>query len=164
MRQFIQDLTTQMRGIWARLEGPQRLVVAAVLLATFVGLGGIVWFAGQPSYEVVFSATSGEETARVQQALQKAGLSWQLDDSGMRVLVERNKVGQAKSAIAGEGLIGANVVLVSAAPQQGTVTDLDGRFARRMKPIQGDFARGARRSGTTGPPPKPSPSPPWMMR
>lgn len=106
MRQFIQDLTTQMRGIWARLEGPQRLVVAAVLLATFVGLGGIVWFAGQPSYEVVFSATSGEETARVQQALQKAGLSWQLDDSGMRVLVERNKVGQAKSAIAGEGLIG----------------------------------------------------------
>jgi len=110
MRQFIQDLTTQMRGIWARLEGPQRLVVGAVLLATFVGLGGIVWFAGQPSYEVVFSATSGEETARVQQALQKAGLSWQLDDSGMRVMVERNKVGQAKSAIAGEGLIGSSEV------------------------------------------------------
>ena len=110
MRQFIQDLTTQMRGIWARLEGPQRLVVSAVFLATLVGLGGIVWFAGQPSYEVVYSAQSGDETARVQQALQKSGLSWQLDDSGMRVLVERGRVGAARAAIAGEGLMGRSEV------------------------------------------------------
>ena len=110
MRNFLQDVTTQLRGIWARLEGPQRLVVAAVTLATLVGLGGIVWFAGQPSYEVVFSATSGEETARAQQALQKAGMSWQLDDSGMRLMVDRDKVGQARAAIAGDGLMGAREV------------------------------------------------------
>lgn len=110
MRNFLQDVATQLRGIWARLEAPQRLVVVAVTLATCVGLGGIVWFAGQPSYEVVFSATSGDETARAQQALQKAGMSWQLDDSGMRLLVDRDKVGQARAAIAGEGLMGAREV------------------------------------------------------
>lgn len=110
MRNFLQDVTTQLRGIWARLEGPQRLVVSAVTLATLVGLGAIVWFAGQPSYEVVFSATSGDETARAQQALQKAGMSWQLDDSGMRLMVDRDKVGQARAAIAGEGLMGTREV------------------------------------------------------
>ncbi|MGC6486171.1 MAG: flagellar M-ring protein FliF C-terminal domain-containing protein [Planctomycetota bacterium] len=110
MRNFLQDVATQLRGIWARLEGPQRLVVSAVTLATLVGLGAIVWFAGQPSYEVVFSATSGDETARAQQALQKAGMSWQLDDSGMRLMVDRDKVGRARAAIAGEGLMGTREV------------------------------------------------------
>ena len=39
MRQFFQDLLLQMKGIWSRLEGPQRLIVASVLLATLAGLG-----------------------------------------------------------------------------------------------------------------------------
>lgn len=106
MRQFFNDLTAQMRGIWARLEGPQRLVVAAVLLATLVGLGGIVWFAGQPSYEVVYTARNGEEIGRVQQALSQNNISYQMDDSGMSFQVERNKVGLANAAIAREGLTG----------------------------------------------------------
>ena len=48
MRQFFSDILIQMKGIWARLEGQQRLVVSAVLLATVVGLGAMVWYAGQP--------------------------------------------------------------------------------------------------------------------
>ena len=110
MRQFLSDLTAQMRGIWARLEGPQRLVVGAVMVATAVGLGAIVWFAGQPSYEVVFTARSGDEIGRVQQALQQAGVSYLPDDTGMGIMVERTKVGQAKAAIVREGLNGAQEV------------------------------------------------------
>jgi flagellar biosynthesis/type III secretory pathway M-ring protein FliF/YscJ len=106
MRQFFNDLMTQMRGIWARLEGPQRLVVSAVMLATLVGLGAIVWFAGQPSYEIVYTARSGEEIGRVQQALSKANVTYRLDDSGMSFQVERNKVGLANAAIRQEGLTG----------------------------------------------------------
>ena len=97
---------TNLRGIWARLEGPQRLVVAAVLLATVVGLGGVVWFAGQPSYEIVYTARNGDEIGRVQQALSQANVSYQMDDTGMSFMVERNKVGMANSAIAREGLTG----------------------------------------------------------
>jgi len=110
MRQFFSDVTNQMRGIWARLEGPQRLVVGAVMVATAVGLGAIVWFAGQPSYEVVFTARSGDEIGRVQQALQQAGVSYLPDDSGMGIMVERTKVGQAKAAIVREGLNGTQEV------------------------------------------------------
>ena len=63
MRNFFNELLVQMKGIWSRLDGGQRLIVVAVLCATAVGLGGIVWYAGQPTYEVVFTATSKDDIA-----------------------------------------------------------------------------------------------------
>lgn len=107
MRTFFSDILLQMKAIWGRLEGQQRLVVSAVLLATAVGLGAIVWYAGQPSYQIVYSARTGDEIARAQQALQSAGVSYVLDDSGFAIKVDKTKFGAARSAIAGEGLTGA---------------------------------------------------------
>jgi flagellar M-ring protein FliF len=108
MRNLFTDLFAQLRGIWARLDGGQRLVVSAVLLATIVGLGGLVWFAGRPSYETVYTARSSEDTARVEQALQQAGIAWQTDASGRAFQVERDQVGRANSAIRKEGLLTAD--------------------------------------------------------
>ena len=39
------DLFTQMKGIWARLDAGQKLVVSAVMIARVASLGGSVWFA-----------------------------------------------------------------------------------------------------------------------
>ena len=106
MRQFFSDVTLQMKAIWARLEGQQRLVVGAVLLATVVGLGAMVWYAGQPSYETVYTAQSADEMKRAQQALGQAGISYITDDTGRSFLVERSKVAQANNVIAMENLTG----------------------------------------------------------
>ena len=95
MRTFFNDFLVQMKGIWARLDGGQRLIVVAVLGATVVGLGGIVWYAGQPSYEAVCTPNSPEEIAQAQTALQSAGISYTTDDAGRTFLVERSKVGLA---------------------------------------------------------------------
>ena len=106
MATFFNDIIAQMKGIWARLEGQQRLVVVAVTFATIVGLGGMVWFAGQPSYEVVYTAKTGEEIRQVQQALSQANVSFVMDDTGFSFKVERSKIGLANMAIAKEGLTG----------------------------------------------------------
>lgn len=113
MRQFFSDVLIQMKGIWARLEGQQRLVVAAVLLATVVGLGGMVWYAGQPSYETIFTAQSADEIQRAQQALGQAGISYKTDDTGRSFQVERSKVAQANGVIGMENLTGAQPVGLS---------------------------------------------------
>lgn len=99
MRTFFNDFLVQLKGIWARLDGGQRLIVVAVLGATVVGLGGIVWYAGQPSYESVCTPNSPEEIAQAQQALQSAGISYTTDDLGRTFLVERSKVGLAYLAL-----------------------------------------------------------------
>jgi flagellar biosynthesis/type III secretory pathway M-ring protein FliF/YscJ len=105
MRNAFQDVITQIKGIWGRLDGGQRLVVSAVLAATVAGLSAIVWFAGQPSYETVYTARSNEEIERVEQALQQAGVAWQVGP-GRSFLVERGKIDLANMAIAKEGLGG----------------------------------------------------------
>ncbi|MFT4512152.1 MAG: flagellar biosynthesis/type III secretory pathway M-ring protein FliF/YscJ [Planctomycetota bacterium] len=110
MRQFFNDILIQMKGIWARLEGQQRLVVAAVLLATVAGLGAMVWYAGQPSYETIFTAQSADEMKRAQQALGQAGISYVPDATGRSFKVERSKVAQANSVIAGENLTGSQPI------------------------------------------------------
>ncbi len=106
MRNLINDVLTQVKGIWGRLDGGQRFVVSAVLLATVAGLGAIVWFAGQPSYETVFTAKTNEDIARVKQALQRDGISYQVGP-GRSFLVERSKIDLANLAIAEEGLLGS---------------------------------------------------------
>ncbi len=106
MRNVINDVLAQMKGIWSRLDGGQRLVVGAVTLATVIGLGTLVWFAGRPSYETVFTAKSGDELTRIKQALQNAGVAYVPGDSGMSFLVERGKIGAANAAIAEAGLTG----------------------------------------------------------
>ena len=93
MRNFFSELLVQMKAIWSRLDGGQRLIVVAVLCATMVGLGGIVWYAGRPTYEVVYTATSKDDIATAKRVLEQASISCQVDDSGMTFLVERGKVG-----------------------------------------------------------------------
>ncbi|HEX5054027.1 MAG TPA: flagellar M-ring protein FliF C-terminal domain-containing protein [Planctomycetota bacterium] len=108
MRFFLNEVLAQLKGIWNRLDGGQRLVVSAVMLATIVGLGAIVWFAGQPSYETVFDARSKDDIAQFRQAMQQAGVSYQIDDDGRTFRVERSKVGLAQMALAEAGLNGTN--------------------------------------------------------
>ncbi len=108
MRIFLNEVLVQVKGIWNRLDGGQRLIVSAVLLATIVGLSGIVWFAGRPSYETVFTAKNSDEMAQVKQALQQGGVSYIPDDEGRAFRVERSKVGLANSAISSAGLRGGN--------------------------------------------------------
>ena len=107
MRNVIQDVLTQARAIWARLDAGQRLVVGVVTLATVVGLGTLVWFAGRPSYETVFTAKTGDEVTRVKAALQQAGVAYNVGDSGRSFLVERAKIGLAQAAIVEAGLTGS---------------------------------------------------------
>lgn len=106
MRTFLNDFLIQLKAIWARLDGGQRLVVVAVLGATVVGLGGIVWYAGRPSYEAVFKASNAEEIKQMQSALQQATISYVIAEDGMTFTVERSKVGMAQLAKNKAGLGG----------------------------------------------------------
>lgn len=105
MRNLFHDVLTQIKAIWSRLDAGQRFVVSAVALATLAGLGAIVWFAGQPSYETVFTATNNDDISRAKKALSQAGIAYKVGP-GRSFLVERGKIDLANMAIAEEGLLG----------------------------------------------------------
>lgn len=104
MPQFLADLQRNLKGIWSRLDGGQRLIVAAVVMAAVVGFGAIVWFAGQPNYVTVYQAKSGTDLTEAKRALSQIGVPFQSDESGRGLLVERARYNDARSAIVGAGL------------------------------------------------------------
>lgn len=106
MRSFLNDFLAQLKGIWGRLDGGQRFVVVSVLLATVAGIGGMVWFAGRPSYETVFTATGAEELAAAKRALEDASIPYVPD--GMSFKVDRQKAAEAGLAIQSAGLGSGN--------------------------------------------------------
>jgi flagellar M-ring protein FliF len=135
MRTFLNDFLIQLKGIWARLDGGQRLVVVAVLGATVVGLGGIVWYAGRPSYEAVFKASNAEEITQMQGALQQAGVAYVIADDGLTFTVERSKVGMAQLAKNKAGLTSKSDPVIG-----GTSSLMDDAQTKAFKLAQASIA------------------------
>lgn len=122
MGAFFSDLLTQLKAIWARLDGGQRLTVASVLGAAVVGLIAIVWVANRPSYVVVHTATSAEQLSEAKQVLGQATIPFE-PDGGMSLAVERAYEQQAVSALSAAGLVGGGSSAMSFDEMSGLTAD-----------------------------------------
>src|SRR5690606_17758980 len=91
------EFLKQVRGIWARLEGGQKLTVASVLLVSVLGISAMVWFAGRPDFAVVFVAEHGDELTSAERSLVDAGIAYTVE--GTRIRVDRARIDEARSAL-----------------------------------------------------------------
>lgn len=104
MPKFLLDLLTQAKAIWARLDGGQRMTIATVLLATAVGLGAIIWYAGQPSYVRLMAAESPEQFDEAM-ALLESG--FEPRNQGMVIEVPSHLRTQARAELRKKGVLNA---------------------------------------------------------
>ena len=105
MRVFLGELQQNLKGIWSRLDGGQRLVVGAVTGAVALGLMAMVWFASQPSYVVAFTGSSGDDMREAKRVLAQSSVQFVPDDSGRSLMVERKFYSVAQNALFEGGLI-----------------------------------------------------------
>ncbi|MFV1991641.1 MAG: hypothetical protein ACC652_12975, partial [Acidimicrobiales bacterium] len=80
-------------------------VAIAVLLLS--GFFFFRWFSA-PSYAVVVSGLSGGEIAEVTEVLDSDGITSKLEDGGTRIMVPRDSLADAKSALGREGVTGSD--------------------------------------------------------
>ena len=97
MPPFLAELLSQVKGIWARLDGGQRLTMGLVLVATLVGLGAVVWFAGRPDYQVVLATEDPKVYGEATSVLSQAGIPFR--EEGHTVLVEAGRVKEAQGKL-----------------------------------------------------------------
>ena len=125
-----------------------RLVMAASVLGVVVVAFFLMKVAAAPSYEQVVSGADPAETPKVTEALDKAGIKYEMRNNGTAIAVEKAKVGDAKVALASAGLPGhaqAGFELMDkqklgASDFQQQVTyqrALEGEIARTVEGVQG---------------------------
>jgi flagellar biosynthesis/type III secretory pathway M-ring protein FliF/YscJ len=136
MPTFLSDILRQLNAISARLDAGQRMTIAAVLLATAVGIGAIIWYSSQPTMMVL---TSGEDAhiMEVEKALQDSGVLYQR--VGRQIMVDRSDHSRAQSALSLKG------VSASSAEEKSVFDSMtssaEDRAASRLRRLQKDAAR-----------------------
>lgn len=102
MPAFLSQFLGQLKNIWIQLNPSQRFNVGAVLLATVVGMGALVWFGSRPDYRA-FSDYPEDEFTSVTQALERSGIEWK-QGNGNVILINGSQYDDALKALASQGL------------------------------------------------------------
>ena len=103
MPTFLQELLTQLRGIWGRLDGGQRATILTVLGAAIVGLAALVYVAQRPDYVTVHVTSDIRQLGEASAALQGAGFVFKTD--GLSVQVSSSDYDAARSVLSGAGIV-----------------------------------------------------------
>jgi flagellar M-ring protein FliF len=125
-----------------------RLAMAGSALGVVVIAFFLMKVASAPTYEQVVSGADPAETPKITEALDKAGVKYEVRNNGTAIAVEKAKVGDAKVALAGAGLPGhaqpgfelMEKQKLGASDFQQKVTyqrALEGEIARTVEGVQG---------------------------
>ena len=125
-----------------------RIAVAASALGVIVLAFFLMKVASAPTYEQVVSGADPAETPKITEALDKAGVKYEVRNNGTAIAVEKAKTGDAKVALAGAGLPGhaqpgfelMEKQKLGASDFQQKVTyqrALEGEIARTVEGVQG---------------------------
>jgi len=94
----------QLRKLFASLSLPQKIGLAAALLAVAVGIPLFTRWQREGSFRPLFTNMLPEDAAAVVQKLKESGIDHRLSDNGATVLVEADKVDEARLELAAIGL------------------------------------------------------------
>nr|BCX00507.1 MAG: flagellar M-ring protein FliF [Bacteroidota bacterium] len=93
-----------LRRFWGSLTGLQRASILGVGILVFVGLGLLAFWAGRPTYALLFGRLEAEEASRIVEELKKENVPYQLRDGGASIYVPADRVYELRVRLAGKGL------------------------------------------------------------
>ena len=104
---FVAEFISQIKNIWAQLSGGQRLTVGAILLATVVGFGALVWVGTRPDYVAFGNQYQGAERSQLVAALEESRIDYRIENQVLQVNSAQES--DARKALIRKGLgAGAN--------------------------------------------------------
>jgi flagellar M-ring protein FliF len=92
---------------WQGLSLPQKLVWSLGVTGC-LAVAGLMWWAAQPEYRVLYAGLSGEEAGAITTKLQAKGIPFKLASGGSTILVPTDQSMQAHLDMTTEGVAGSN--------------------------------------------------------
>jgi len=81
----------QFSAIWQKLGINQKATIIVMMVALVVGISALVYVARMPSYELLYSGLTQEDTAKVVDYLRGAKISYRVTDGGQTVMVAEGR-------------------------------------------------------------------------
>ncbi len=95
---------TKAAGVVRSFSPQQLLILGGLTIVTVIGLVALLRWVSQPSYAVLSAGASTEEVARVVEALDAAGIGYQLSANGSGVAVPNASLARARLALSEAGV------------------------------------------------------------
>ncbi|MBE3598027.1 MAG: flagellar M-ring protein FliF [Limnochordaceae bacterium] len=134
-------LWPQLRTIWQGMGRTARLATAGGLVAAVILLVVMVWVAGRPRYQPVFTGLGTEDLRAVTVALQERRLDFRVDEAQGAVYVPEPQVHQVRLDLAMQGLPKNSVVGFEILKETNLgLTDFERRL-RYYWALQGELTR-----------------------
>jgi flagellar M-ring protein FliF len=108
MSEFFKQLISQLSAIWQRLTLQQKIITSSLVVFTFLALASLmVWSKGTPANNGMHSLYSNleiDDAAAVGEQLQKSNIKFKAENEGRTILVDKEKIYEARMALAKAGL------------------------------------------------------------
>ncbi|MEE9391623.1 MAG: flagellar M-ring protein FliF C-terminal domain-containing protein [Planctomycetota bacterium] len=101
------DVLGQIKTIWGRFSGGQKIGVGAAVAAAFAGVLMATIWAGQPDYRNLGLELSAKEAGVAIGRLDEEGIDYKVMADGSTILIETSDLEQARRLLAKDGLSGA---------------------------------------------------------
>ncbi len=98
------QLLEQIRTVWQGLSLPGRLLLIGGLAAAVSVLVGVLYWAAQPDYRLLFGDLTPESAAAVTEALQRQGVDYKIGADGTSIYVPADKVHELRLQLAAQGV------------------------------------------------------------
>ena len=108
MSEFFKQLISQLSAIWQRLTLQQKIITSSLVIFTFLGLASLmVWSKATPAGNAMhplYSNLEIDDAAAVADQLRKSNIKYKAENDGRTILVDKDKVYEARMALAKAGL------------------------------------------------------------
>ncbi len=100
----MKEVFEQVLKAWNSLTMKQQFSLGASALLTVIAMGSIVWWAGQPSWSVLYTGLEPKDAQSVIEELQAQNVPYQIDSGGGAIRVPVEQVDSLRMDLANKGL------------------------------------------------------------
>jgi flagellar M-ring protein FliF len=97
-------------NLFNRFSLQQKILIVGSVAATVVLLGILIFFLNEPNFSPLYSNLAEEDAAKVVDYLNSQKIPYQIDNNGKTIEVPKEKVYEARMALAGKGIPTSGIV------------------------------------------------------
>ena len=134
-------MVAKFRVLWDEMDLSHRLIFLSITGAVLVTLLLFFTWLGHEEYSQLFSNLTPEDSARVIELLQKRNLEYKITNGGQGIMVPASRIGEAKVALAGEGLPTGGITGYELFDDQGLGVSEFTQNLNFRRALEGELAR-----------------------